>query len=60
MPQQRTPRQKQGDGLVPLLVRVTPQMRAQIEAQAAASGGVPLSAVVRLALRAYFRGRDSC
>ena len=52
-PQQRTPRQKQGDGLVPMLVRVTPRIKALLEAEADAAG-VSVAEVARRLLANFF------
>lgn len=51
--QTRTPRQKQGDGLVPLVVRVTPKMHEQVTRSALANE-MSAAEVVRSALRFYF------
>lgn len=55
-PQTRTPRQRQGDGLVPLLARVKPSMRRKVREQAQALD-VAIADVVRSALDYYFSGR---
>lgn len=53
----RTPRQRQGDGLVPLMVRVTPEMRERV-VEAAQADDRSLADVVRKALVEYFDGPE--
>lgn len=58
--QTRTPRQRQGDGLVPLVIRVTPKMRELIQRDARARDQSEAE-VIRVALSDYFYGgRGSC
>jgi hypothetical protein len=53
MPQQRTPRQKLGDGLVPLLVRVRPEVKQWVREEGARNDWSDAD-VVRRALDEYF------
>lgn len=54
----RTPRQRQGDGLVPLMVRVTPEMRERVRDEAVAED-CSESSIVRIALEEFFNGPDA-
>lgn len=51
--QTRTPRPPPGDGLVPLMIRVTPDMRAQLEAYAK-DLDVSEAAAARIAIAFFF------
>lgn len=53
----RTPRQKQGNDLRPLLVRLPPELYARIAEHATAEDR-SLADVVRLALVEYFEGKE--
>lgn len=53
----RTPRQRQGDDLRPLMVRVTPELYARIS-EAAQADDRSLADVVRKALVEYFDGPE--